>query len=161
MAQEKTNILLVDDKPARLLTYEAILESLGQTLVRAESGRLALEELDRRDFAAILLDVNMPGMDGFETAARIRAHRGGSQTPIIFVTGVHVSDLDRLRGYEMGAADYVYVPVVPQILRSKVQVLIQLYLQRLELSRLNQRLLRTNEELAYAHEQVKAENMRE
>lgn len=161
MAQEKTNILLVDDKPARLLTYEAILESLDQNLVRAESGNDALQELDRRDFAAILLDVNMPGMDGFETAARIRAHRRGAQTPIIFVTGVHVSDFDRLRGYEMGAADYVYVPVVPQILRSKVQVLIQLYLQRLELSRLNERLVRTHEELARAHEQVKAENMRE
>src|SRR5690606_17747081 len=161
MAQEKTNILLVDDKPARLLTYEAILETLDQNLVRAQSGSAALEELDKRDYAAILLDVNMPGMDGFETAARIRSHRRGAQTPIIFVTGVHVSDLDRLKGYEMGAADYVYVPVVPQILRSKVQVLIQLYLQRLELSRLNERLLRTNEELARAHDQLKAENMRE
>lgn len=161
MAQEVTNILLVDDMPARLLTYEVILERLDQNLVRAESGELALRHLDEMEFAAILLDVNMPGMDGFETAKRIRQHRNGATTPIIFVTGIHVTDLDRLRGYELGAADYVYVPVIPDILRGKVQVLVQLYVQRVELARLNAQLLSTHQELERAHEQLKDENTRE
>ena len=161
MAGDRTHILLVDDKPERLLSYEAILERLGQDLVRAASGDEALERLAELDFAAILLDVNMPGMDGFETARRIRKHPRGDRTPIIFVTGVHVSDLDRIKGYELGAADYVYVPVVPEILRAKVAVMVQLYLQRLELSRLNERLVATNAELGVAHDRLKVENTRE
>jgi signal transduction histidine kinase len=158
---ERANILLVDDKPERLLTYEVILESLDQNLVRANSGEEAFEKLLTMEFAAILLDVSMPGMDGFETAALVRSQPSFGQTPIVFVTGVHISDLDRLRGYEMGAADYVYVPVVPEILRGKVQVLVQLYLQRRELARLNERLAATNDELARAHARLKAENTRE
>jgi signal transduction histidine kinase len=159
--QKQADILLVDDKAERLLSYEAVLERLEQNLVRANSGEEALAKLDETDFAAVLLDVNMPGMDGFETAARIRAHPRGRRTPIIFVTGLHVTDLDRLKGYEMGAADYIYVPVVPEILRGKVQVLVELYLQRQELSRLNERLVTANAELADAHEKLKAENTRE
>jgi CheY-like chemotaxis protein len=158
---EKANILLVDDKPERLLTYEVILESLNQNLVRASSGEEAFEKLMTMEFAAILLDVSMPGMDGFETAALVRSQPCFGQTPIVFVTGVHITDPDRLRGYEMGAADYVYVPVVPEILRGKVQVLVQLYLQRRELARLNERLAATNDELARAHARLKAENTRE
>ncbi len=158
---ERANILLVDDKPARLLTYEATLECLNQNLVRALSGEEALERLAGMEFAAILLDVSMPGMDGFETAARVRGDARFRQTPIIFVTGVHITDLDRLRGYEMGAADYVYVPVVPEILRGKVQVLVQLHLQRRELARLNERLAAAHDELAEAHARLKAENTRE
>jgi signal transduction histidine kinase len=158
---ERANILLVDDKPERLLTYEVILESLNQNLVRASSGEEAFEKLMKMEFAAILLDVSMPGMDGFETAALVRSQPHFGNTPIVFVTGVHITDLDRLRGYEMGAADYVYVPVVPEILRGKVQVLVQLYLQRRELARLNERLAATNEELARAHARLKAENTRE
>ena len=158
---ERANILLVDDKPERLLTYEVILESLDQNLVRANSGEEAFEKLLMMECAAILLDVSMPGMDGFETAALVRSQPSFGQTPIVFVTGVHISDLDRLRGYEMGAADYVYVPVVPEILRGKVQVLVQLYLQRRELARLNERLAATNDELARAHARLKAENTRE
>ena len=98
---DKVNILLVDDQPSRLLTYEAILSSLGQNLVRATSGREALQRLMEGDFAAILLDVNMPEMDGFETAALIHQHPRFEKTPIIFVTGLHVTDLDRLKGYEL------------------------------------------------------------
>ena len=158
---ERANILLVDDKPERLLTYEVILENLDQNLVRATSGEEAFEKLMGMEFAAILLDVSMPGMDGFETAALIRSQPRFGQTPIVFVTGVHISDLDRLRGYEMGAADYVYVPVVPEILRGKVQVLVQLHLQRQELARLNERLAATNDQLARAHARLKAENTRE
>ncbi len=158
---EKANILLVDDQPERLLTYEVILESLDQNLVRALSGEEAFEKLHEREFAAILLDVSMPGMNGFETAALVRNHPRFGQTPIIFVTGVHITDLDRLRGYEMGAADYVYVPVIPDVLRGKVQVLVQLYLQRRELAQLNDRLAATNDELAEAHARLQAENTRE
>ena len=158
---EQANILLVDDKPERLLTYEVILESLNQNLVRASSGEEAFEKLTTMEFAAILLDVSMPGMDGFETAALVRSQPTFGHTPIVFVTGVHITDMDRLRGYEMGAADYVYVPVVPEILRGKVQVLVQLYLQRRELARLNEKLAATNDELASAHARLKAENTRE
>jgi signal transduction histidine kinase len=144
---ERANILLVDDKPERLLTYEVILEDLEQNLVRASSGEEAFEKLMEREFAAILLDVSMPGMDGCETAALIRSQPRFGNTPIVFVTGVHITDLDRLRGYEMGAADYVYVPVVPEILRGKVQVLVQLYLHRQELARLNDKLAAANSQL--------------
>ena len=158
---ERANILLVDDQPERLLTYEVILESLDQNLVRALSGEEAFEKLHEREFAAILLDVSMPGMNGFETAALVRNHPRFGQTPIIFVTGVHITDLDRLRGYEMGAADYVYVPVIPDVLRGKVQVLVQLYLQRRELAQLNERLAAANDELAEAHARLQAENTRE
>src|SRR5690606_1747588 len=158
---ELANILLVDDKPARLLTYEVILERLGQNLVRAHSGEEALARLEECEFAAILLDVSMPGMDGFETARRIRENPVFGSTPIIFVTGVHLTDLDRLRGYEIGAADYVYVPVVPEILRGKVRVLVQLFEQRRELARLNECLAATNRQLASAHAKLRDDNTRE
>ena len=142
--EDKINLLLVDDQPARLMSYDAILSVLGQNLVHARSGTEALSRLMEADFAAILLDINMPGMDGFETAALIHQHPRFEKTPIIFVTGVHVTDLDRLKGYELGAVDYVYVPVVPEILRGKVQVLIELYRQRRELERLNTSLSAAN-----------------
>jgi signal transduction histidine kinase len=151
---DKVNILLVDDQPARLYTYEAILGELGENLVSAQSGREALQLLMEREFAAILLDVSMPGMDGFETAALIHQHPRFERTPIIFVTAVHVTDLDRLQGYKLGAVDYVYVPVVPEILRGKVQVLVELYRKRRELQRLNQ-------ELAIANSNLQAEKTRE
>ncbi len=142
--EDKVNLLLVDDQAARLMSYDAILSVLGQNLVHARSGTEALSRLMEGDFAAILLDINMPGMDGFETAALIHQHPRFEKTPIIFVTGVHVTDLDRLKGYELGAVDYVYVPVVPEILRGKVQVLIELYRQRRELERLNTSLSAAN-----------------
>ncbi|HKQ30834.1 MAG TPA: response regulator [Burkholderiales bacterium] len=158
---EKANILLVDDQPSRLLTYEAILSGLKQNLIKARSGTQALQQLMEREFAAILLDVSMPGMDGFETAAMIHQHPRFENTPIIFVTAVHVTDMDRLKGYQMGAVDYVYVPVIPEILRGKVQVLVELYLQRRELQRLNISLAGANVELTQAHETLRAENTRE
>jgi signal transduction histidine kinase len=142
--EDKVNILLVDDQPARLMSYEAILSVLGQNLVYARSGTEALARLMEADYAAILLDINMPGMDGFETAALIHQHPRFEKTPIIFVTAVHVTDLDRLKGYELGAVDYVYVPVVPEILRGKVQVLVELHRQRRELERLNKSLAEAN-----------------
>ena len=158
---EAVDILLVDDQPSRLVTYEAILGPLGHRLVTAHSGVEALERLMSGDFAVILLDVSMPGMDGFETAELIHQHPRFEGTPIIFVTGVHLSELDRLKGYELGAVDYVYVPVVPQILRSKVQVLVELHRQRLELKRLNASLERANAELDAAHQKLQRETASE
>ncbi len=142
--QERVNILLVDDQPSRLLSYESVLADLGQNLVSARSGEEALQRLLEDDFAVILLDVSMPGMDGFETAAMIHDHPRFESIPIIFVTGVHDSEFDALKGYRLGAVDYVSIPIVPEILRSKVSVLVELYMQRRELQRLNRSLAEAN-----------------
>ncbi len=146
------NVLLVDDQPSRLMTYRAILEPLGERLVDASSGSEALQRLMEDEFAVILLDVNMPGMDGFETASLIHDHPRFERTPIIFVTAVNVSDLDRMRGYKLGAVDYVTVPVIPEILRSKVVVLAELHRKRMELELANERLAAANEALQQAQE---------
>lgn len=135
--QAPVNILLVDDQPGRLLTYRAILEPLGERLVEANSGEQALRRLMDDEYAVILLDVSMPGMDGFKTASMIHQHPRFEKTPIIFVTAVNVTDMDRLRGYKLGAVDYVMVPVIPEILRSKVVVLAELYRRRRELPQAN------------------------
>jgi signal transduction histidine kinase len=158
---DPVNILLVDDQPARLLTYQSILSDLGQNLVLARSGREALDKLMHQEFAVVLLDVSMPEMDGFETAELIHAHPRFEKTPIIFVTGIHVSELDRLRGYKAGAVDYVAIPVVPEILRSKVAVLVELYCKRRELHTLNQILARANKQLSETNASLQAEKTRE
>jgi len=111
----------------------------------------ALRKLMEQDFALILLDVSMPGMDGFETARMIREHPRFERTPIIFVTGIHVSEMDQLKGYEIGAMDYISVPIVPEILRSKVVVLLELYQRRSELKRLNEELREARERLLQQH----------
>lgn len=157
----KVSILLVDDQPSRLLTYESVLSSLGQNLVLAHSGLEALQKLMQQEFAVVLLDVSMPDMDGFEAARLIHEHPRFERTPIIFVTGVHVSELDRLTGYKVGAVDYVSIPVVPEILRSKVAVLVELYLKRRELRELNRTLALANERLAEANTTLQAEKTRE
>jgi signal transduction histidine kinase len=157
----KVNVLLVDDQPARLLTYESILSELGQNLVSARSGLEALEKLMKDEFAVVLLDVSMPDMDGFEAATLIHQHPRFEKTPIIFVTGVHVSELDRLKGYKVGAVDYVSIPVVPEILRSKVAVLVELHLKRRELQELNRNLAQANQRLAQANTTLQAEKTRE
>ncbi|MDY6948966.1 MAG: response regulator, partial [Pseudomonadota bacterium] len=148
-ATERVNILLVDDQPSRLLSYESVLAQLGQNLVSARSGEEALQRLLDDDFAVILLDVSMPGMDGFETAAMIHDHPRFESIPIIFVTGVHDSEFDALKGYRLGAVDYVSIPIVPEILRSKVSVLVELYVQRRELQRLNRSLAEANTTLQH------------
>src|SRR5215467_8930182 len=160
-ASRKVNILLVDDQPARLLTYQAVLADLGQNLVSARSGREALEKLMQEEFALVLLDVSMPDMDGFEAAQLIHEHPRFERTPIIFVTGVHVSELDRLKGYKAGAVDYVSIPVIPEILRSKVSVLVELHCKRRELSELNRSLAQTNERLSQANTALQVEKTRE
>ncbi|SHM73149.1 PAS domain S-box-containing protein [Bradyrhizobium lablabi] len=137
MEHAKVNILLVDDQPAKLLAYEVILKELGENLVSVSSGREALEFLLKNDVAIILVDVCMPELDGFELAAMIREHPRFQKTAMIFISAIQVSDIDRLRGYEMGAVDYVPVPVVPEVLRAKIKVFAELYRKTRELERLN------------------------
>jgi signal transduction histidine kinase len=137
MQPDRVNILLVDDQPSKLLTYEAILGELGETLITARSATEALECLLRHDIAVVLVDVCMPHFDGYELAAMIRQHPRFQQTSIIFVSAILMTDLDRLRGYECGAVDYVPVPVVPEILRAKVSVFADLYRKTRALERLN------------------------
>lgn len=124
--EESANILIVDDLPEKLLVFRTILEDLGQNLVLVRSGADALREVLHREFAVIMLDVNMPGIDGFETAALIRQHRRSAHTPIIFITS-YVDEMQTARGYSLGAVDYILSPPVPAALRSKVGVFVSLY----------------------------------
>ena len=132
-SERKANILLVDDQPSNLLALEAILDSLGQTLVRATSGEQALRQLLDNDFAVILMDVKMPGLDGIETAALIRARDKSQHTPIIFLTAFERSEVQTFRGYHVGAVDYLFKPPQPDVLRSKVAVFVELHLKTVEL----------------------------
>jgi signal transduction histidine kinase len=161
MHNDQVNILLVDDQQSRLLSYQSILHDLGQNLICASSGVEALSKLMQHEFAVVLLDVSMPGMDGFETAAMIHEHPRYERTPIIFVTGVYDTEMDRLKGYKVGAVDYVSIPVVPEILRSKVSVLVELHHQRRELQRLNASLADANAQLGEAHRQLQEDKNRE
>jgi CheY-like chemotaxis protein len=131
---EAVDILVVDDLPEKLLVIETILEGLGQNIVTARSGREALRYLLDREFAVILLDVNMPDMDGLETAAMIRQRRQTSRTPIIFITAFG-DDAHSAEGYSLGAVDYIYSPVVPEILRTKVGVFVDLFKKTLQVRR--------------------------
>lgn len=143
---DKVNILLVDDQPGKLLSYEAMLSELGENLIKASSGREALEHLLKTDITLVLMDVSMPELDGFELAEIIRQHPRYQKTAIIFVSAVHLSDLDRLKGYESGAVDYVSVPVIPELLRAKVAVFAELYRKTREAERLTAELERRVEE---------------
>src|SRR3954463_6667402 len=133
----KVNVLLVDDQPAKLLAYEVILQELGENLIKASSAKEALGWLLKTDVAVILIDVCMPDLDGFELASMVRNHPRFQQTAIIFVSAIHLTDLDRLRGYEIGAVDYVPVPVVPELLRAKVKVFSELFRKTRQLEHLN------------------------
>src|ERR1700729_2733037 len=124
-APDQAKILLVDDTPENLISLEAALEGLGQDLVLASSGMQALRHLLEDDFAAVLLDVKMPEMDGFQTAELIRARKRSRHTPILFLTG-YKSDEQLFRGYDLGAVDFLFKPIVPEILRSKVNVFVEL-----------------------------------
>src|SRR6266849_858771 len=141
-AADQINILLVDDQPAKLLSYEVILQELGENLIKAGSAREALEQILKNDIAVILIDVIMPDLDGFELAGMIRGHPRFQTTAIIFVSAVAMTDLDRLRGYECGAVAYVPVPVVPDVLRAKVRVFAELYRKTRQLETLNAELER-------------------
>ena len=134
---DRVNILLVDDQPAKLLSYEVILSELGENLIKANSAREALEHLLKTEVGVILLDVSMPELDGFELATMIREHPRFQKTAIIFVSAIQITELDSLRGYEAGAVDYVPVPVVPEVLRAKVRIFSELYRTTRQLERLN------------------------
>ena len=137
MVNQPVNILLVDDQPAKLLSYEAILKDLGETLVKTSSANEALQCLLKQDVALILIDVCMPDLDGYELAAMIRAHPRYQATAIIFISAIALTELDRIKGYEYGAVDYVPVPVVPELLRAKVRVFVELYRKTRQLEKLN------------------------
>src|SRR5882724_8666972 len=141
-SDDKVNILLVDDQPAKLLSYETILAGLNERLIKASSAREALEQLLKQEIAVILVDVCMPELDGFQLAAMIREHPRFQKTAIIFISAIHLTDIDRLRAYEMGAVDYVPVPVIPEVLRAKVRIFTELYRKTRLLEQLNQELER-------------------
>src|SRR6266403_2957191 len=126
-AHERMNILMVDDQPGKLLSYEAILDDLGENLIKATSAKDALEKLRKTDVAVVLMDVSMPDLDGFELAEIIRQHPRFQRTAIIFVSAIHLTDGDRLKGYQRGAVDYISVPVIPEVLRAKVSVFAELH----------------------------------
>jgi PAS domain S-box-containing protein len=136
-SHEKVNILMVDDQPGKLLTYEAVLSELGENLVKATSAKEALEKLLKIDVAVVLMDVSMPEIDGFELAEMIRQHPRFQKTAVIFISAVHLTDLDRLKGYQHGAVDYLSVPIVPEVLRAKVRVFAELHRKNRELAWLN------------------------
>src|ERR1700682_4977860 len=136
-AKEQVNILMVDDQPGKLMSYEIILGELGENLIKASSGKEALDLLLKNDFAVVLMDVSMPEIDGFELADIIRQHPRFQKTAIIFISAVYLTDLDRLKGYQRGAVDYISVPVVPELLRAKVSVFAELHRKSRQLEILN------------------------
>jgi PAS domain S-box-containing protein len=136
-SNDAVNVLLVDDQPAKLLSYEVILRELGENLVKTASAREALEYLLKNDVAVLLVDVCMPELDGFQLAGMIREHPRFQKTAIIFISAIHLTDVDRLRGYQMGAVDYVPVPVIPEVLRAKVRVFAELFRKTRQLEMLN------------------------
>lgn len=143
---EKINILMVDDQPGKLLTYEAILNDLGENLIKAHSGREALDLLLKTDIAVVLMDVSMPELDGFELAKLIHEHPRFQNTAIIFISGVLLTDMDKLKGYQHGAVDYISVPVVPELLRAKVKVFAELHRKSQQLEMLNARMTMLQDE---------------
>jgi signal transduction histidine kinase len=160
-APEKVNILMVDDQPAKLLSYEAILAELGENLIKANSGKEALEQLLKKDIAVVLLDVSMPELDGFELAEMIRQHPRFQRIAIIFISAVHLTDLDRLRGYERGAVDYISVPVNPELLRAKVSIFAELHRNALQLEALNAELRKLSSSIIAAQDEERRRIARE
>src|ERR1700733_3153035 len=151
MTQDKINILMVDDQPAKLLSYEVILAELGENLIKAHTASDALNILLKTDIAVVLMDVSMPDVDGFELADVIRQHPRFQKTAIIFISGVHLADSDKIQGYRSGAVDYISVPVIPEVLRAKVAIFVELHRKTRMLEKLNgeleQRVAERTEEL--------------
>ncbi len=144
--KDRVNILMVDDQPAKLLSYEVMLGELDENLIKASSAKEALELLLKNDVAVVLMDVSMPEVDGFELANMIRQHPRFQKTAIIFISAVHLTDVDRLKGYKQGAVDYISVPVIPELLRAKVSVFSELHRKTRQLQTLNRELERRVEE---------------
>ena len=137
---QKVNILMVDDQPAKLLSYEVILRELNENLIKAHSGREALDQLLKTDIAVVLMDVSMPELDGFELADLIRQHPRFQEIAIIFISAVHISEVDQLKAYQRGAMDYISVPIGPELLRAKVSVFADLYRKTRQMDALNNEL---------------------
>jgi PleD family two-component response regulator len=139
-ADDKVNILMVDDQLPKLLSYEVILADLGENLIKATSASQALSVLLKTDVAVVLMDVSMPDIDGFELAAVIRQHPRFQKTAILFISGVHLTDSDKIQGYRSGAVDYISVPVVPELLRAKISIFAELHRKTRMLESLNSQL---------------------
>ncbi len=156
---EKINILMVDDQPSKLLSYEVILADLGENLIKASSATEALNILLKTDVAVVLMDVSMPDVDGFELADVIRQHPRFQKTAIIFISGIHLTDSDRIQGYRSGAVDYISVPVVPEVLRAKISIFAELHRKTRMLESLNheleQRVQDRTAELGKSEEQLR------
>jgi PAS domain S-box-containing protein len=162
---KKANILIVDDRDDKLLALEAILSSLGENIVKARSGKDALRQLLQQEFAVILLDVSMPVMDGFETAALIRKRPNTEHTPIIFITSFSQSETNIFKGYSLGAVDYMLTPIIPDILRTKVSVLVELHRKSEVIKQQAEELARTEEfrhrqQLSAVEDRLEAETRR-
>ncbi len=157
---DKVNILLVDDQPAKLISYEVVLRDLDENLIKADSATAALQILLKNEIAVVLVDVCMPDLDGFELAKMVREHPRFQRTAIIFISAIHLTETDYLRGYAMGGVDYVPVPVVPDLLRAKVKVFSELYRKTRQLENLNRELERRVAERT-AEVQTSAERLRE
>jgi response regulator RpfG family c-di-GMP phosphodiesterase len=158
-ADEKVNILMVDDQPAKLLSYEVILAELGENLIKATTASEALGVLLKTDVAVVLMDVSMPDLDGFELADVIRQHPRFQKTAIIFISGVHLTDSDKIQGYRSGAVDYISVPVVPEVLRAKISIFVDLHRKTRLLEMLNndleRRVTERTDELRQREEQFR------
>src|ERR1700747_1570902 len=155
------NILMVDDQRSKLLSYEGMLGAPRENLVKASSGREALELLLKMDFAVVLMDVSMPELDGFELAEMIRQHPRFQKTAIIFISAVHLTDVDRLKGYERGAVDYISVPIIPELLRAKVSVFAELHRKTRQLEAVNQEWNRLSNSLMTAQDEERRRIARE
>ena len=155
-AGERAGVLIVDDTPSKLVALAAIVSGMGLEIVTATSGEQALGQLLKRDFAVILLDVNMPTMDGFETATLIRSRPRSVHTPIIFVTAGANSDSDRFRGYTLGAVDFINSPIIIEFLRAKVRVFVDLYQKTAEIRQQEQKLRDKNLDLEAANRELEA-----
>ncbi len=159
-ALDRARVLIVDDLPEKLLVYTTVLEELDAELIVARSGTEALKRVLNEDFAVILLDVNMPGMDGLETASLVRRYKRSARTPIIFITA-YADEMQTSRGYELGAVDYILSPVIPEVLRSKVRVFIDLDRAHAELASshqaLEERVAERTRELQESNERLQAE----
>jgi signal transduction histidine kinase len=159
--EEKVNILMVDDQPGKLLSYEVILSELGENLFKAQSGTEALENLLRTEFAVILMDVSMPGQNGFELADMIRQHPRFQDIAIIFISAVHMTDADRLRGYSHGAVDYVSVPINPGLLRARVKIFAELHRKTKQLERMNHEMRRLSGQITKLQDEERRRIARE
>jgi PAS domain S-box-containing protein len=156
-SDQKMNILMVDDQPAKLLSYEVILGDLNENLIKANSASEALNILLKTDIAVVLMDVSMPDVDGFELADTIRQHPRFQKTAIIFISGVALADSDKIQGYRSGAVDYISVPVIPEVLRAKVNIFVELHRKTRMLEKLNSELERRVEERTEALRESEAQ----